>query len=492
MSCARIPILALVIICSLFPMSLPMSTDTMNSNQWYVFTVDYPTVGAGYSGYATDIALDSKDFPYISYRDETNDSLKIAHWIGSSWQFDLIDAGKDAGYSSSIKVDKNGSVHVSYLSLSERTTKYARGGNGTWTTEDVYYVYWYSWNSLDLDVDNSPHIALYDFRNESLIYAMKENGTWKHEVVDSSAEVGLFPSLAIGRDSRPRISYRDETNRVLKYAEKEGDNWTIIVVDPLPDSGRGNSLALDSIDNPHVSYSFKNASTRSRLKYATRQNDSWRNITIDWPDDVGGDSSIAIDSEDAVHIAYGDRGQGQVRYAKGTDAQWEIEVIPKEGWEADYISIALDSLGLPHVSYYDYTNQRLKYATKNPQFLKEVEASVSCHPRTLNLKSGGKWITCHIELPDEYDPYDINASSVRLVGSLAPELNPKYGFVTSEDSYIVDHDGNGIPERMLKFDRSEVKNLLAPNDEVVLTISGSLYDGARFEGSDTIRVIDPG
>ena len=115
--------------------------------------------------------------------------------------------------------------------------------------------------------------------------------------------------------------------------------------------------------------------------------------------------------------------------------------------------------------------------------------SLDIDPNTLNLKSKGKFITAYIEL-EGADVRDINASSILLNDALSPILDTKYGFVTSEDSYIVDNDQDGIMERMVKFDRNEVQRLLAPSEEVVLTISGSLFDGTEFEGSDTIRLID--
>ncbi|MCK4445332.1 MAG: hypothetical protein KAW09_12360, partial [Thermoplasmata archaeon] len=70
----------------------------------------------------------------------------------------------------------------------------------------------------------------------------------------------------------------------------------------------------------------------------------------------------------------------------------------------------------------------------------EIKAQIDCDPDTLNLKSKGNWITCYIELPLGYDPRDVDAGTILLNGVLMPELNPKYGFVRSEDSYIVDHD----------------------------------------------------
>lgn len=119
-----------------------------------------------------------------------------------------------------------------------------------------------------------------------------------------------------------------------------------------------------------------------------------------------------------------------------------------------------------------------------------LAATIDCDPDTLNLGSRGKWITCYIELPEGNDPRDIVASTILLNDIISPELGEKYGFVKSESSYIMDHDGDGISERMVKFDRTQVQSILDIGDSIELTITGELADETIFEGSDAIRVID--
>jgi hypothetical protein len=45
---------------------------------------------------------------------------------------------------------------------------------------------------------------------------------------------------------------------------------------------------------------------------------------------------------------------------------------------------------------------------------------------------------------------------------------------------------------MVKFDRSAVQGILGAGSEVEITVTGELEDDTKFEGSDTIRVIDKG
>lgn len=121
----------------------------------------------------------------------------------------------------------------------------------------------------------------------------------------------------------------------------------------------------------------------------------------------------------------------------------------------------------------------------------EIEAEVECGPQTLNMGSMGNWITCYIELPVPYDPRDIDANTILMNGVLAPELDPRYGFVSLEDSYIVDHDEDGIEERLVKFDREAVQDIAIITRQWEITLTGELFDGTDFVGYEIIRTIYP-
>lgn len=116
---------------------------------------------------------------------------------------------------------------------------------------------------------------------------------------------------------------------------------------------------------------------------------------------------------------------------------------------------------------------------------------VDFDPDTLNKWSAGKWVTVYLEPPQGCDPRDIDPSTVLLNDVLRPVLDPHYGWVVSEDSYIVDHDLDGLWERLLKFERESVEDILPVGSTIWINITGRTYDGIDFSGSDVIRVIDP-
>jgi hypothetical protein len=127
-----------------------------------------------------------------------------------------------------------------------------------------------------------------------------------------------------------------------------------------------------------------------------------------------------------------------------------------------------------------------------PSAVKPVSATVDIDPDTLNLKSMGKWITAYIELPEGYNVSDIDIYSIRLNDTSSVSLLPNPPVPVPME--IGDYDSDGIPDLMVKFNRTELTShiyhvLGITYGNVMLRISGNLTDGTPFEGSDTIRVI---
>jgi len=117
--------------------------------------------------------------------------------------------------------------------------------------------------------------------------------------------------------------------------------------------------------------------------------------------------------------------------------------------------------------------------------LSELIAKIGIEPDTLNLTSIAvdEPITAYIELPEGFDPKDIDVSTVRLLGGI-----PAWDRTID----VVDHDQDGIYELVVKFDRQLVIDYLVRQKqvegEVSLTLTG-VVDGRSFKGLDTILVI---
>lgn len=80
-----------------------------------------------------------------------------------------------------------------------------------------------------------------------------------------------------------------------------------------------------------------------------------------------------------------------------------------------------------------------------------------------------------------------------LARAISPVPDPKYEFVTNPDEYLVDHNSDGILERIVKFDRTAVQSLIHHqgfrNCDVTSIMTGKLFDDTAFEGTDVIAVV---
>jgi hypothetical protein len=108
-----------------------------------------------------------------------------------------------------------------------------------------------------------------------------------------------------------------------------------------------------------------------------------------------------------------------------------------------------------------------------------LAAALDLDPNVINLKSRATSVTAYIE-PSGFDPASIDIASLRLAGSV-----PATG---SKVPIVGDHNGNGLPDLMVKFGRDLLDPLLTPGINE-LKVTGSLATGQTFEGSDKVKVI---
>lgn len=82
-----------------------------------------------------------------------------------------------------------------------------------------------NYSSIDVDTNNNVHISYYDVTNTNLKYASRITGTWVPELLDSAGNVGTYSSIALDSNNKVNISYYDVTNANLKYASKVAGAW---------------------------------------------------------------------------------------------------------------------------------------------------------------------------------------------------------------------------------------------------------------------------
>ena len=337
---------------------------------WSTETVD----STGNVGRHTSIAIDSSNNPHISYYDETNDDLKYAYYDGS-WHTETVDSTGDVGEYTSIALDSSNNPHISYHDIMNADLEYAYHDGSSWYIETVDYFHDVGFiNSIALDSSNNPHISYFDYTNYDLKYAYDGNGDrdfsdeGEIQTVDSTGDVGDYTSLALDSSNNPHISYYDATNDDLKYAYYDG-SWHTETVDSTGNVGQYTSIALDSSNNPHISYFDY---TNYDLKYVYDSDGDGdltdeTSQTVDSTGNVGWFTSLALDSSNNPHISYYDAWSDALKYVYDSDGDGDLtdetsQTVDSTDNVGYFTSLALDAFGYVHISYYDDTNEDLKYA----------------------------------------------------------------------------------------------------------------------------------
>ena len=321
-------------------------------------------------GRYTSLAVDSNNRLHISYYDYTNHDLKYATNASGSWTVETVDTVGDVGMYTSIAVDSNDKIHISYHddTTGDGTLKYATGTSGSW---DTYAIEIGSGSSAGLEtsiaIDSKDRIHIcyrnsVELGSSYLRYATNASGSWVKSTIDSPG--GQFSSIAVDSNDKIHISYYCEQifYNDLKYATDASGIWATHTIDHAYQGVLGyyTSIAVDSNDKIHISY-YNNSLTAYDLKYATNASGDWVTETLDSSGVVGKYTSIVIDSNDKIHISYYDETNTNLKYATDASGSWVYETIDdggSVGWET---SMAVDSSDSLHISYYDVTNGNLKY-----------------------------------------------------------------------------------------------------------------------------------
>jgi hypothetical protein len=116
----------------------------------------------------------------------------------------------------------------------------------------------------------------------------------------------------------------------------------------------------------------------------------------------------------------------------------------------------------------------------------ELNSVVRVNIETLNLRSHGRWVNAFISPPDGYVVNDVNASTIRLNGTISPDV------VLVQSETI-----EGCGGLLVRFKRQDVIDLILSEqqqtrfNQVTLTITGTLIDGTEFQGSSNVKTIMP-
>ena len=187
-----------------------------DGSSWATQTLDTSNT---YVGCDSSIAIDSQGYVHVTYRNHNNMDQMIVSNVSGQWQKYTVDGGSGVGYYSGMAVDHDDNLHILYRTNSAGGQyKHATGYSGTaWskTASSGSNTYF---RMMTDDLGNI-HASLYDGSN--LRHQMMMPGqSWQPSTVDNAGDVGRYNDIFVDHNNMIHIAYYDSTNEHLKYANK--------------------------------------------------------------------------------------------------------------------------------------------------------------------------------------------------------------------------------------------------------------------------------
>jgi hypothetical protein len=187
-----------------------------DGSSWATQTLDTSNT---YVGCDSSIAIDSQGYVHVTYRNHNNMDQMIVSNVSGQWQKYTVDGGSGVGYYSGMAVDHDDNLHILYRTNSAGGQyKYATGYSGTaWskTASSGSNTYF----RMMTDGLGNIHASLYDGSNLRH-QVMMPGQSWQPSTVDSVGDVGRYNDVFVDHNNMIHIAYYDSTNEHLKYANK--------------------------------------------------------------------------------------------------------------------------------------------------------------------------------------------------------------------------------------------------------------------------------
>lgn len=284
----------------------------------------------------------------------------------------------------SLAFDPSGIPHISYFDDERQSIFYATFANSAWTTEKVVYAVGYGSTALAFDPSGNPAIGYGGYHiNMGLEYAHPDGSAWSSEKVADGVGwgkigeggTGYFSSLLIDSAGTPHIAYNNGKKgdaASMMYATKKGTVWTNTVISQ-EEQNYHPSMVLDRAGLLHVAYIP--AGSSGSIKYAEQDGlGIWQVKSVANAYDSSSDRnrhpgyqlSLALDSSGNPHISYYDKSKKALRYVSWNGTDWNTETVQASGDVGKFSSLAINANDQPFIGYYDVMDRELRFATKNP------------------------------------------------------------------------------------------------------------------------------
>jgi len=323
-------------------------------------------------GYWTSLVIDNDDEIHITYFQDNYDMVWYAHTENGQWETrQQVRGGIGAGFNTSLSLDSEGYPHIAYNSYKRKGVTprlhYDFWDGSQWKgyfRNPDYRLWTYADVSVALGPDDVPHFVFMEDYASNVVYSTYNGGQFENYVVGKGIKNAKSLSLVIDESRNPHLVFQ-HTDDGLVYATLRAGNWYWEAVDSSSGAGIYSDLTLDSSGNPHIAY-YNGDDTN--LYYAYKTEKGWQTQLVDDDGDVGYFASIEVDSEGHIHIGYQDISENNLKYAHGRNGSWDIYLVDDDGDVGSFLSLGVDSQGIPYISYQDMEREDLKFARAMPKY----------------------------------------------------------------------------------------------------------------------------
>ena len=326
----------------------------------------------------------------------------------AEWQVEMVDQSGSAHFTS-LRVDKNGNVHVAYVPDAEgHPLKYAYRDrtSGKWFNMTITGVA--SFSTLTLDSKQRPLISFADHGAGlgcKLRYAQWDGTAWKVVPINiqTGAVVAYYTGIALDANDKPFFSFYDYADPGNNFRLRMrsvfwvNDHFEARTIDAQGGSGKFNVAAIDSKGRPQVAYANVKYETAG-LRYAIWNGSSWETEILEGNAGPTPLFSVGmvLDKNDTPHIAYSLTETGTIKYATKVGKNWVTQAVDRVRQVAypDRNGIAVDPQGNPCISYYDAQQGALKVACRqnNKWLVETLDTNSSGFTSSLAIDNGTLWV----------------------------------------------------------------------------------------------------
>lgn len=177
-----------------------------------------------YSNYSSSMAVDGQGYVHVSYRNQPSiGNLMYATNSSGAWQKIIVDSDQQTAYDTSLALDTNGKVHIAYYSSpfhGDPIIKYATNISGSWIIKDIVSEPYDNPPTLFIDNSNHQYISIVNRIDDDYLQIFtNKTGTWKYTLVDRAS---LFDSksssMAMDSNGRLHVIYTVWTDYTLRHA----------------------------------------------------------------------------------------------------------------------------------------------------------------------------------------------------------------------------------------------------------------------------------